>query len=407
MSAPSAGEDDAALLSPFRDDVVAEPLSRERYAADAMLVASAALRAGASRVFEIGSLAAPGNSDIDLLVCFPDDWRWERLPGELLQLLDALPGTFLHPPWVMRERHVPALPALFAFRRLTDVVTGDEVLPKQSPAQRLSWNIDACCAVLAALAVRRRAISARSALCLLNGIGYNVELAAEDGVAAAHGTRFTTAIRALRDAWFTLPRGTRLQQLAVLWQLGSVVLRELVGGYATLLAERFALPSGGRGELRATGSSVVYVFDDAPGAGGSAARAWWRPQLVPRVHLPERLGAMFRLLAEGGLDRWLQWRSRESRSGAAAAALATAASDLDAAALELRAEARATARANARYLDDVLSCAGPFLPLAGGVLAHVRRKHGWAARAGRAGSRVGSRVGAGARRIVRRENALG
>ncbi|MBM4061367.1 MAG: hypothetical protein FJ265_09790 [Planctomycetes bacterium] len=314
----------------------------------------AALRAcGAVAVYEIGSIGTPGISDLDLLACFPDG----RGPGgfaPLEALLAQQRPSLLHPPWGMLARHRDSLPALFAFRQIRDVDSGATIPAVQTPLQRRLWNVEAVAATGGLLLQRRNRSTARSALCLLNGITYNLQLAAEDGIGAPGGESFAEAIRDLRRRWFEAADGDRRRELARLWAGAPAVLHHLLGGYATAFAHE--LPRGhGDVLLERPGTRVSYCFSDR-GARGLLPRPFATVQVLPRGLAP-----LFELLASPGtgLDRWLRPVQQLPTSAPPAPDAAFAAG------------VRGYARANAAYLRDMLALRSPLLLLNAGTLVHL------------------------------------
>jgi hypothetical protein len=247
-----------------------------------------------------------------------------------------------------------SLPTLFAVRQMRDVATGDERQVRQTVVERVVWNIEACCAVLAAFALRRGVMRTRSALCLLNGITANVELASADGVVAAGGRAFVASITSLRGDWQTLGAGVRAERLAVAWRDGLAVLEDLLDGYATWLDTRAGLRGGVIVALRVPGTRAVYRFAPQWRGRFADARTVWLPEAVGRVFA--------RLAAEGnGLERWL----RPSGGGSAVDAVSGEQAFVDG--------VDAYARATATYVWEMRSCPVPFLLLNGGTLSHVHR----------------------------------
>lgn len=334
------------------------PRALDEYYLDRAVVARALRECGAARVFEIGHLRAPGISDMDLVACFPDDFHWQTLPRSTPRVLRRLPETFLHPPWVIRERHLERVGALFALSGMCDLDTGEQPLPPQSAAERVLWNVEACCSVLAMFAARRARSTTRSALCLLNGIKYNLALAERDGIRPEDSSRYASAIVELRREWWSLPAQVRESRLVELWSRGAALLEQLLDAYGELVVLRYGLRGGGDFDLHIPGTRLVYRFETH--APGSRVNGRARAGLL---HVPATLGPLFRLLAapEGGLDRWLKPREHAPHALRAIEVLP----DFEAATWRY-------ARANAEYLDDVVRCHLPFLPLNGGTLAHLK-----------------------------------
>ena len=163
------------------------PIAPEQYERDRSAVMETLLVAGAKAVYEIGSVGVPGISDLDLLACFPNDRDWSQANPALEKGIAERRSTFLHHPWGMRERHLDLLPNLFAIRQMRDLQTGGLREVVQTDVQRLLWNIEASASVLALLSSRAAHMSARSALCLLNGITYNLELNSMSGSETERG----------------------------------------------------------------------------------------------------------------------------------------------------------------------------------------------------------------------------
>lgn len=329
------------------------PLAPEVYDAERAAMAAALRACGASAVYEIGSVSAPGISDLDLVACFPDgaDLRRSFAPVETLLRTSS---AFLHAPWALRERHLPLLPALFAVRQMRELGGGPPLDFPQDPAQRFLWNTEACASVLAALVARRR-LTTRSAACLLNGVRYNVELAAADGIRTAGGESFCRRIEALRRGWFGTAAAVREQETVALWDAAEAVVRDLLAGCAAHVRAR---TSGATSDalMRVPGANTTYFFTD-----GAAPRLLLSQPLATVVPLPRDLGPLFTLLAarSGGLDRWLAVQRTEA--GPAAEFEPTFASAV-----------RTYARDNTTYLTDLLAQPLPFLLLCGGTLNHVR-----------------------------------
>jgi hypothetical protein len=323
------------------------------YERDRAAMVDALLASGAQSVFEIGSVGAPGISDLDLIACFADDASL-RGPWDAVQRL--LPGsqTFLHAPCALRARHLRLLPSLFAVRQMR---AGDGTaveVAAQTPVQRLLWNVEACAAVLATLQTRRQ-ITTRSALCLLNGVRYNVDLARLDRIEGTSAERFGERITALRRNWFSLAADVRTHELASLWGLAQTTLRELLAGYANRVRARL-LDEPAELLMRVPGAKTTYWFSDR-----GAPRLLLTQPLGSVLALPQALGALFQLLAAPGLglDQWLTVdRVEEGDDARIDPEFAHAAHDY--------------ARDNARYLDDMLATRTPFVLLGAGTLVSVR-----------------------------------
>lgn len=325
------------------------------YEQDRAGMVAALVECGASSVFEIGTVRAPGLSDLDLLACF-DGPPTAATCAPVTRFLASRPPSFLHPPWALFKAHLPLLPDLFAIRQLRTLHGHRALAVAQRDSQRLLWNVEACASVLGVLRLRAGRASERSALCLLHGITYNVMLAGEDGIHDPCGPEFVQRIGALRSGWFAadpIERGVELQQL---WQLASALLHGLLAGYASTIASRLGAPRATRLLLPIPGARLLYGFGAPP-----PPRALALP-FAETLWLPAGLQPLFeRLAAPGnGLDRWLRPRPRVRT-----AATATAPD------LAFAAEVDRYARANARYLGDVLPANLPFLVLNGGTLAHL------------------------------------
>jgi hypothetical protein len=329
------------------------PLPLAAYDAERAAMTAALRSVGASAVYEIGSVSAPGISDLDLVACFPDDADLRRSFAPVERLLRPS-KAFLHAPWALRERHLPGLPALFAVRQMRELGGGPAVTVVQTAAQRFLWNTEACASVLAAL-VARRSLTTRSAACLLNGVRYNVELAATDGITAPTGEAFCQRIAALRRDWFTLPAAAREQETVALWDAAEVVVRSLLAGCAAYVRAR-STGAATDASMRVPGANTTFYFTD-----GGAPRLLLSQPLASIVQLPRDLGPLFALLAApgGGLDRWLA--VQPGAPGPAPRFDPTFA-----------AAVRAYARDNTAYLADQLAQPLPFLLLCGGTLNHVR-----------------------------------
>lgn len=329
------------------------PLAASVYDAERAAMAAALRASGASAVYEIGSVSAPGISDLDLVACFPDDADLRHPFAPITGLLRTS-AAFLHAPWALRERHVPLLPSLFAVRQMRELGGGPPLAPKQTPAQRFLWNTEACASVLAALVARRR-LTTRSAACLLNGVRYNVELAAADGISTADGEPFCRRIVALRRDWFVLPAEARERETISLWNAAEAVVRGLLQGCAAHVASRMSGPTTDA-SMRVPGANTTFYFTN-----GTAPRLLLSQPLASVVPLPRELGPLFALLAarDGGMDRWLSVQRAEAGPGPS----------FDPA---FAADVRAYARDNTAYLTDLLAQPLPFLLLCGGTLNHVR-----------------------------------
>ncbi len=330
------------------------PLTLDDYAAERATMVAALLRCGASTVYEVGSVGAPGISDLDLVACFDDDTVLRRSFAPVEALLRESQRVFLHAPLAIRRRHFPILPSLFAVRQMHDLCGGPSLQPRQTPSQRLVWNIEASASVLTALVSRRR-VTTRSAMCLLNSVRYNVELAGQDGVQAAGGAEFCLRIQQLRTRWFELPTAEREAEAIALWTAAESVLRGLLTGYGTHLA-RFMREEPRELLMRIPGANTTYFFTN-----GKAPRLLLTQPLATVVQLPCELGPLFQLLAEPGLglDRWLTVDHVDHGADIR----------LDP---QFALGAHAYARDNAAYLEDMLAQRTPFLLLGGGTLSHVR-----------------------------------
>lgn len=337
----------------FTADTV-RPLTPLDYAAERAVMVEALLACGAKTVYEIGSVGMPGISDLDIVACFPDDLDLQRSFAPVEAALRECNRGFLHAPWAMREKHVPLLPSLFAVRRMKDLGGGPDLAPEQTSVQRLLWNVEASACVLSALLTRRR-VSTRSAVCLLNGVRYNVELARQDRVDVARGGEFTGRIAALRQHWFELLPTEREPETAALWGIAEDVLRGLLEGYAARV--RNLLRDEPRDTLmRVPGANTTWYFTD-----GAAPRLLLTQPLANVVALPKALGPLFQLLAAPGvgLDRWLSVEHVDDTPDAR----------IDP---QFASAAHAYARDNAAYVGDMLAQRLPFLLLGGGTLGHVR-----------------------------------
>lgn len=330
------------------------PLTLDDYAAERAAMVDALRSCGASGVYEIGSVGVPGISDLDVVACFPDELDLRRSFAPVEALLREGTRGFLHAPWAMRERHRRLLPSLFAVRQMHDLQGGPSLEPVQTPMQRLLWNVEACASVLSTLVSRRR-LTTRSAVCLLNGVRYNVELAALDQVAAVGSGEFCGRIGRLRSSWFELAAPAREQETIELWTAAEAVLRDLLASYGQRVAS-FLRETPNDLLMRVPGANTTYFFTN-----GKAPRLLLTQPLANVVTLPRELGPLFQLLAEPGLglDRWLTVEHVDAGP-------------------DVRLEpkfalaAHAYARDNAAYLQDLLAQRTPFLLLGGGTLSHVR-----------------------------------
>jgi hypothetical protein len=321
------------------------------YERDRSGMVEALLACGAEAIYEIGTLRAPGLSDLDLVACFPDEAAAVLSFAPLRRFLRRRPPSFLHPPWGLCRRHLGPLPSLLAVRQMRDVVTGRTLVAEQTPVERCAWNVEACAAALGALLLRGGASYVRSSLCLLNGITYNLELAAPDGVRAVRGDEFGQRIGMLRALWFRADHGWRTLELDALWAMAQVVLRELLAGYADLIGQRLGHHDAAATMLPVPGTRLCYLF------GG--ARSGLRQPFATVVHLPANLAPLFVRLAQpgNGLERWLELRPAVAVRDAADPAFA--------------AGVDAYARRNADYLRDMLALRSPLMLLNGGTLAHL------------------------------------
>jgi hypothetical protein len=344
-------------LAPLLDNVHRRTLAD--YDEDRSHVTKQLLQCGARRVFEIGSVGALGISDLDLLACFPDDFDWSDLPPTAAGLLRELPNSFLHPPWVIRERHLEHLSALFAVMQMRDLATGAVFQSEQSPEERMLWSVEACALTLATLATRQMSTSTRSALCLVHGVTHNLSLAESDGIQPPGGQEFCRRIQALRSTWFFRVDPERTAELVDLWALGVGLLTEILSSYGTRLESVLGVRSQTEFDLPVPGSRLVYRFTNE----SSPARVLRSGLLVKILALPASIGPVFALLSRPGwgLESWLRPSFDWSSCGRWA--------QLDPA---FESAAERYVRANAAYLKDVLSCRVPFLVLNGGTLAHVR-----------------------------------
>jgi hypothetical protein len=344
-------------LAPLLDNVHSRTLAD--YDEDRSHVTKQLLQCGARRVFEIGSVGALGISDLDLLACFPDDFDWSDLPPSAASLLRTLPSSFLHPPWIIRERHLEQLSALFAVMQMRDLATGAVFQSEQSPEERVLWNVEACALTLATLVTRQMSTSTRSALCLVHGVTHNLTLAESDDIRPSGGEEFCKRIRALRSTWFSRTDPERTVELVELWERGAGLLAEILSSYGTRLQNVFGAKNQAEFDLPVPGSRLVYRFTNEP----SHTRVHRVGFLVKILALPASIGPVFDLLSRPGwgLEGWLRPSLDRSSRGSRVQV------DPD---FELAAERYV--RANAAYLNDVLSCSVPFLVLNGGTLAHVR-----------------------------------
>lgn len=348
------------------------PLDREDYAADRATMLAALDAVGAQRVYEIGSVGAPGISDLDLVAVFPDDARLGDSDRTVHEALAATRRTFLHAPWAIHARHLPRLGSLFAIRQMRELHDGRQLVVTQTPDERRIWNIEATASVLALLLGRRR-VTTRSALCLLNGLRYNLELAAEDRISSPAGPQFAAAILGLRQDWFRLSPPDREARLVAAWATGAMVAEDLLAGYGDWLATHTAGPAGEL-LLRIPGTHHTYHFGGRP-----KARGLLTSPLANVVLLPGSLGPLFAHLAAPGcgLDRWLQPVAVDDRP------------------IPLLDPGLATAvhrytHATADYLTAMLAHPAPYLLLGGGTLAAVRTTP--LGRAGRFLQRLGRRL---------------
>ena len=330
------------------------PLTLDDYAAERAAMVAALLTCGANTVYEVGSVGAPGISDLDLVACFEDATVLRRSFAPVETLLRESQRVFLHAPLAIRRRHFPILPSLFAVRQMHDLFGGPALQPRQTPIQRLVWNIEACASLLTALVSRRR-VTTRSAVCLLNSVRYNVELADEDRVAGVGGAEFCRRIQQLRTGWFELPPAVREAEAIELWSAAETLLRSLLAGYATYIAT-FLREEPRDLLMRIPGANTTYYFTN-----GTAPRLLLTQPLATVVQLPCELGPLFQLLAEPGLglDRWLVVDHVDDGPDIR----------LDP---QFALGAHAYARDNAAYLEDMLAQRTPFLLLGGGTLSHVR-----------------------------------
>lgn len=330
-------------------------LTAADYDAERAAMADALFAGGASAVYEIGSVACPGISDLDVIARFPDHVdraaAWPRVAAVLRRA-----RGFLHAPWALPERHWAKLPSLFAVRQLRDLATGAtcDVAP-QTSVQQLVWNVEASASVRTLLQARRR-VTTRSALCLLNGVRYNAELAGEAVSATAEVRAFGDRITALRRHWAARPPDDRLDELRALWVLAASVLDQVLAAGAAEVARELR-GDAGVAAMRVPGTGAVYDF----GSPGAARHRGSPPANV--VGLPRELGALFAVLAGGtGLERWLAVSPAGAQPPLAPA---------------FAAAVRDHAVANAEYLRDMLAVGAPFLRLGGGTFAHLGQTRWW------------------------------
>lgn len=352
-------------------DTVA-PLSHADYDADRARVTAALDAGGASRVYEIGSVSVPGISDLDVVAVFPDGTDLALAGKPLAPALAATQRTFLHAPWAIHERHLPRLGGLFAVRSMRELHDGSELSVVQTTYERCIWNVEATASVLGILQGRRR-ITTRSALCLLNGLRYNVALAATDGIRSSRSDHFTATIAHLRQHWRDLPAAARNAELLATWRAAAPIARELLDGYAAWVAAR-TLGAPGEWLLPIPGTRTTYHFGPRPAG----------PKLLSRpfanvVHLPAALAPLFVHLATPGcgLDPWL-------------APVALAEPTPPRLEPDLGAALHHYVHGAAAYLKDLLEAPAPFLLLGGGTLGAVRATA--TSRAGQLLRRLGRRL---------------
>lgn len=331
------------------------PLTLDDYAADRARVVEVLLDSGATAVLEVGSVGVPGISDLDLVACFPDDLDLRPLRAPLERALREADRGFLHGPWAIRGRHLARLPSLFAFRQIRDLLGGPVPEHTQTPTQRLLWNIEASATVLGRMD-RQRTTTTRSALCLLNGVRYNIDLAVRDGVVPPERhADFARRITSLRSEWFATDAATRRAEIAASWDAAVDVLRDLLAGYAVRLRGLLRDPAA-ETLLTVPGANLTYCFTDR-----NAPRLLLSHPFTTTLALPKELGVIFQLLAAPGLglDRWLTIEH-------------VGPDDDPRIDPQFALAAHAYARNNAAYLDDMIHCPAPFMLLGGGTLGGVR-----------------------------------
>lgn len=328
------------------------PLAREVYDRDRAAMVDVLADLGATSVYEIGSVGAPGISDLDLIACFGDDVDLRPAKAAMAPLLRSS-STLLHPPWAIRARHMASLPSLFAVRQMRDLLGGGSLVAEQSRFQRMLWNLEACAGVLATFVGRRR-ITTRSALCLLNGVRYNLELAAVDEVVAPGGSEFAAGIATLRQDWFGTAADLRERRILELWAQALLVLRGLLDGYGVQVAA-LARHRATDAMLQVPGTRTLYYFTE----GRAPGLVLTRP-LSTVLALPQALGSLFRALAlpDTGLHRWLHVNLVDEGEPVAFAP-------------EFAAAVRDYARANADYLAEMAREGSPFLLLGGSTCNRV------------------------------------
>jgi hypothetical protein len=192
---------------------------------------------GLRQVLQFGGVAAPGISDIDLLLVFDDDVDWRQLDGADLQAAFPRP-YFLHLPFAIQASCLPRAGDLFHFERLTDLDSGTDLPLAQPPADAvLCWNYGAALTMVRALVRELSApqLRARALLCFLGAVRHNVELVS-GRIADRRFAEFRDEVGELRSSWVP-HRRDNLDRLLTAAHSALAVLELILRGYAALVAD--------------------------------------------------------------------------------------------------------------------------------------------------------------------------
>jgi len=239
----------AARATRWPEPVAAEDYGAVRDAYISRLLGSGAVKA----VYQVGSVGAPGLSDLDLFVVLK-----EPVPRAVDQLARIGAGgpreryVLKHGQFLVNEETFRRLPALFLGSNVRRV-WGEGIAVPSLPSEeerplRFLFNVDMMTKRLAGFVrdlEEEGTLPVRPTIAHLNSVRFNIALAREWTDTAPHED-YAEQVDRLRAEWFGLDRSTALERLGVLLRRARDVLGGLLEAAGREAARWQRAPGRGR-----------------------------------------------------------------------------------------------------------------------------------------------------------------
>ncbi len=162
-------------------------------------------------IYQIGQVGAPGISDLDYLIVYPDDVKltWQNYKPENFPQWVRLLMT--HPPYVCTEGAIGILPKLFPifnYRLLSGIDLGDVSSSSVSQGAFFGMLVDYLLVKIPHDIIwiaYSSPVRIRVLLCMLNSLKYTYSLAERSGISVENKHEHSSAlVDNLRQEWFTM-----------------------------------------------------------------------------------------------------------------------------------------------------------------------------------------------------------